>query len=119
MRAEEWSLVGLWCVLIPVGIMAAFKPPRRTSCRAKATRRVSSAMVLMGIGTLCDLLPRLLGWPFGARMALSTVALLLAAGMAVLLALNLLDFVRPARGRPGAVQPDGSTAVQYSNDTDE
>ena len=119
MRVEEWSLVGLWCVLIPAGIVAALRAPRRTPGRARSTKLVSLAMVLMGIGTLCDLLPRLLGWPSNVGMALSTVALVLAGGMAVLLAVNLRDFARSAGGQPGPAQPEGSTVVQYGDHTDE
>lgn len=119
MRTAEWSLVGLWCVLIPAGLVAALKSPGRASGGAKSIRRVSLAVVFVGLGTLCELLPKLLGWPYGVGMALSTVALLLAAAMAVLLARNLRDFVRPAAGRPGPAGPDGGAAARNGDDIGE
>lgn len=113
MRTGEWLLVGLWCVLVPAGIVTALKPSAFTPRRARSTRRGGLLMVLTGVGSLCDLLPIWLGWPTGVRGAFAIVALVMATGMAVLAVLGVIDRVRPPRGRPG-----DSTAMEYSNRAD-
>jgi hypothetical protein len=113
MRTEEWSLVGLWCVLIPVGVWAAFRPPK-WSASAKGGKRAGWLTVLIGIGSLCHLLPKLLGWSHGVVMTFATVTFV---PLAVMVILVLLDAAR--RCQPGPGEPHGSTATEYSNRADE
>ena len=114
MEAAFWSLVGLWCVGFPAGIVLALKPSVLRSRRAASTRRFGLVMVFTSVGTLCEALPSWLGWPIEIRHELVIVALLMAAGTAVLGVLAQLDRARRTRDRS-----DGRTAAEYSNRADQ
>jgi hypothetical protein len=87
-------------VLIPAGITLALKPSVLTPRRARSTRRGGAAMVLTGVGSLCDLLPMWLRWPTHVREALAIVALVMAAGVAVVAVLGVIDLLRQGGRQP-------------------
>jgi hypothetical protein len=111
MRAEEWSLVGVWCVLTLVGAWITLRAPKATTFK-----RTGRLMALSGVGLLCNLLPRLVSWPYAARMMLSTAAIALFGCVVVMTGLDLFAHWRKVGSTSGSAV---NTAAESSNRGDD
>jgi len=98
MRIEEWVLVGLCCVLVPVGVLYVVKP-QKISPDVKYVRRLGWILIFIGGGMLCDLLPRRLGAGHDVQGAFLALAVLSAIPTMILAVYNVHAYSRSKRSQ--------------------